>query len=1120
MMHRAIGEKLEAAIPEPTEKILFALAHHFNSAMDDGRAEDVELAARALKHNTLAGKAAYTSGSWHTAERYFENAADIMKQWGTKVASLEDEARVAETLADLSAAQKNHGKALRVYRQLLSKRLPVDMHAAIAYKAIYFQLVGGIMSDTSRLINQTLTFMRRAIPKVTPVQKFLAVWHILLDVLPGDRRKKRLQQLLGLAHALRKHNSEELDRKTPAIKLYLAGSALHLRDNWWLALIYHTYALKMGLKGRGSPTNLIKMVADRGAILGYLGFHKTAYHLFDLSMDVARACRLKEVYGYVALSRMLTLDYIKGRTEEVGDHLKEAMHYIGPNQDRLSYGLGICFKIYRELVRCNFTVVYKLCQFMPDVIPTRNWMSPRSIAMMLFGYLLQGSRDNIVLHGEMFLKRRAKVAGRSNDIFITVIKALISFARGEIDKTRESFIQTMQEFVESKQKEFLYPFEEDFIGIFAFTFPVLFEQEYGRHLMRVNEMQTLLVALRKRVKKIKGQDREVPLLLLARANEMLGHSRPIRGQYDAALRHARVTNNNIVQIFAYAWFGIHLTEAGQQKKDYIRRAFILAQKHDLKAIMTYTRKIMEQRGIYLKEAQLINTSHTSTQTGAVQHGNTPSPLFVENLNHVCDAVESEVGLDEDLEESFKILAKHYAAARTMCFFTAGAEGQVKVIFPSGTQANESEIIDYISPYFNIRSTLYLPMNDAPWHRSEGEADKAQSLSFTDDEETAQEQPFDGESTMVVEQSSTMDMDATIVESTGVVNDQSDRSSTVRNAGDAPVRIQGNLAMSALVPLRSDFDSLGVIFLENVSNLHGRDSTVTRHELDQFGAQIGILVERKIRDNVRTPETSYLEESCKATYQPASFTLEKPDWLKVWSHGRLRAQRETTWYLGLSLGKDHYMVAYCSLTGDEYVRDRLSSMLWHHMYVVRAQCVAAGRSRIELSDLREELSGLFAAVPRASTLDSIAVSFTIFNKNDQVAVSGHYGPSRPFVVGTENVVTPYNEVILQFSSGRDLRYWEVAASLADPHAYILSYDTSKIDQAPVDTLQKQVAESIAFASGEEEMHQALCSLVAEEHLPRYYVAAVMRDESQEEVKPEPENSEDEDEVTDQKLDKGA
>src|SRR5262249_11802293 len=65
-LHKAIGEKLEAAIADPSEKILFALAHHFNSALLGGKTEDQPLAERALKYNRKAGQAAHKSGSWQT----------------------------------------------------------------------------------------------------------------------------------------------------------------------------------------------------------------------------------------------------------------------------------------------------------------------------------------------------------------------------------------------------------------------------------------------------------------------------------------------------------------------------------------------------------------------------------------------------------------------------------------------------------------------------------------------------------------------------------------------------------------------------------------------------------------------------------------------------------------------------------------------------------------------------------------------------------------------------------------------------------------------------------------------------------------------------------------------
>ena len=95
-----------------------------------------------------------------------------------------------------------------------------------------------------------------------------------------------------------------------------------------------------------------------------------------------------------------------------------------------------------------------------------------------------------------------------------------------------------------------------------------------------------------------------------------------------------------------------------------------------------------------------------------------------------------------------------------------------------------------------------------------------------------------------------------------------------------------------------------------------------------------------------------------------------------------------------------------------------------------------------------------------------------------------------MIGVENVVSPYNDAVLTYANGRDLRYWDVAADLKAPHSYILSYDTSKLDTAPVDTVQRRIAQSLAHAESVEELHGVLSSMVIEANLPRYYVAATL------------------------------
>jgi hypothetical protein len=99
------------------------------------------------------------------------------------------------------------------------------------------------------------------------------------------------------------------------------------------------------------------------------------------------------------------------------------------------------------------------------------------------------------------------------------------------------------------------------------------------------------------------------------------------------------------------------------------------------------------------------------------------------------------------------------------------------------------------------------------------------------------------------------------------------------------------------------------------------------------------------------------------------------------------------------------------------------------------------------------------------------------------------------VGVENIVSPTNDVVLTHANGRDLRYWNVAAELSGPHAIVQSYDTSKLDAAPVDTVQKRVAANLGHADSAEELHRMLGGMVAEDNLPRYYVAGVLKDEAE-------------------------
>lgn len=1084
-LHKAIGEELKAQVPVPEGSILFALAHHFNSALVGSSGADLGLNLNALKYNKLAGQAAHQAQSLPTAERYYENALRIMTTWGSEVATDEERAFVQETLADLAAAQKRHGKALKAYRELLTQNLSADMYASVAYKAAYFQLVGGIVSETQRLIESTLKFFGQPPPDTGYLSLMRTVWSLLTDLLPINYRKKRLYRVLKQAHARRKEEAPILERKYSLARLLMAGTDLNLRGNLKLALAYHDRALKEALQGRASPASVVRVVAERAALLAHLGSAVHAYRFLDLAMDVARAANLRSVYGYVALLRALTVDYVKGRHEEVSDHLSEAMAYLKPNDDRLSVGLGLLFKIYRELIRCNFTALYTYSQRMPDTIPTRNWLSPRSLAMMLYGYLLQGSRDNIVRHGDMFLKRRQKVAGRGQDLFVRIILTLIAFAKGETDKARESFVLAVGEFT-SRKGGFLFAFEEDFVGLFAYTFPVLFEQEYGRHLMRSSEMRALLVQLEKRIKRMPGPERAVPLLLRARSGELLGQTKQVRAYYDMALKSAKESGHNLVQVFSYLWFGMHLMGRGATgKRDFFRRAHTLSEKYELKTLTAYTQKLLGKVGS-ASGNDTQDDSHAPKRTTSITR---ESKLFLEHLSLIADVVDSDSDIEDDLSEALQVLANHYDSKRVVLVLALESLSPC-IVFQSGEGAHEEDqgLLAYLEPYLQVRSTLFLPVSDAPWIRTVDFGDSVQTEStfgFKDvtgdlppEMPTEAKTDFDGSSTMVVGETANVSPELS-------PNAGSERltSGTVQNP--PTLAREKAMSMNALVPIRMGRGGMGMIFIERVQSRHGLSTLASRQELDLFGAQLALLLERKALPLAASSDQSL------AAYRPGACHLEPVPWLKVWQYGKPRTQRETSWFLGLSFGPNHYVFVYCLLTGEDQLRARLGALLWYHFHVVRSLSQAAG-GHIELSDLREEFGAFLALAAKSAKLDTISVAFSIFSRQERTCQSGHFGPSRPFVVGVENVVSAYNDVVLTYANGRDLRYWEVQASLEEPHTYILSYDTSKLDAAPIDTVQRAVASSIGAITSAQELHRVLGGMVAEANLPRYYLAASLSD----------------------------
>ena len=1090
-LHLLIALKLESVVPNPGAKTIFSLAHHVNQVIN--AATDEDLASRATHHNVRAGQAAARAGSWQSAQRYFENAYHMIGNLPDTKTIRAKRILIVESLADIATEQRRIGDAIKMYKELLSLNLPREAYAPVAYKACSLLITSGQLTNGVAMMGEALRNLNLPRPRPKFMSYLRLAIDLIRDLLPVRWDKSRLFKLIKHAYQVGKTSTGPTPPTSYGIGIYHVGQQIFLKERPVLALLYHLEALKNAMRIPVAPSTILRTVCDRAILLGYLGFENTSYRVFDLAMDVARILRLRGTYGALTLQRALTLDHYKAKYEGVESTVTTALESMRQHADRYDFALGIIYQMYSELMRGNTRKVADLSLTLPNTIPTRNWLSPKGMFLHLFGLLLEDARDAVVKQGELFLKRRHQVGGRQTELSIYMVQSIVAFAKGEIDKTRKAYSLAVEEFLAGPSRQFLYPFEEDITCFYAVAFPDLFLQEHRKSLIKGDDPALFLQRIQKRVMAMRGRTRAVPLLVLARLEELTGGSNVKRG-YDEALRAAKISGNAVVQLFAYLWFGKMLHRAGQtERKDYIEKVHEEALRLGLGLIVELSEKTLSALNVPFVSAALKKHKNQAS----IESPQVVSKLAQQHLAHLCEVIELDTGLDDHLHESLTLLGRHYRFMGATCVLVPEDNAEPQVVYPIDQTPHGKELVAYITPYLNIRSSLFLPTNDAPWHQGGASAAKLDDSSessvahsFGKMDHTLPSGNHDHERDAVLEESGTL-----VIESVpapvplAAAGTNGTLPSLVTLGHSAEVRhVDQSIPMNALIPIRYGDKSLGVVFLDNITIAQGI-ATTNRLELDQFGAQLGILVQRKADiEGYRRPGP--YTQVPTSEYQAGQYHIEEVEWLSLWTHGRLRQGRETTWYLGVNLTENEYLLAYCRLNGPRPMRDHLGAQLWHHLLVMRSLVLAAGRMNLTPIEIREELVRILKSDPGHTQLDGISLSFTVFNQEKKEARSGHFGPSRPLVLCVENEVTPYNEVVFNLSNGRALRYWEVKANMRGTHAYILPHDSSKLDSVPVEPLSKSVTLELSSSARTANFQRLIQRLVVADYVPRYYVAAVM------------------------------
>lgn len=1106
LFHARLAERIYLSGENKSDsKKVFELANHLNMAMSGKKAQTVDLGMRCVQGNFDAGVEAKKSGSWQSAQRYFENAFNQLSLWPESKDIQKFNSTVVENIADVHAIQRQSGEAIRWYSSLLSNPLDQVSFARIAVKRARLYLVGGMLSKGLGSVAMTLDKLGVSLPASRFVEWINLTLSILIDIFLVAIGRDRISERLKLMAKRPGEFLNKNDYNFSISDLLDVVKNLSLQTEGEKGIFYSHSVFRRGMHGKSSLPRFLEAVGERAFLFGLFRLQSISYKWFDLSMRLAKAFKLLSSYGILAFLRASSLDYLKDRDEEVEGNLIRSRKYISKIENRFWFGPVLSFQIFRSLIQGNFKNLEKLVRETPSLVQTRSYYSVRIMSMYYFSLLLRDSRDEIVRKTERYLARRAQVHARANDPHHFMVQTMQSFALGDLRMTRHYYAKAVYTFLKSSNSTFYLPFEVDFFGLFMVSFPLIFEQEQSRALMREVEIRHLYQIFLNYYCRYTWKNRSIFRLISSQIQYFLGKEGGIKRQYDLASQGFHVSGQKLLLAMTYLWFGDYLTAKGDHRKDaYLLKAISLSESLGAKCLVEYVSKVRERRGFSnggkrkAPDAKSIE-SKLSTATNFV----------CDSLLHLSQVARIDSSIERDIEEALSISFRAFPCERIV--FLGILRDQVDesfdCVYPFQKRGSEREVAEYIKPYLGIRSTLFLPSQDSPWFSSEASSGSSYDNGATVveavnlRESTDDELPSDLEKTYVIDNTN---------ESTQVL--PSREIGTLQAATGGRTRRRGEernvnfvprpMRMSAIVPLRLGERLLGVVFFDDLQ-LGQKDSLECRNELNQFGSQLSLLLGLKEAKDGRDPkvvtQTGAMVSSSMSSpltqmvvpYRSGTYLLEQTSWLVSWNKGKLREAREGVWFLGLRVSESQFLLSYARINGTEAVRESFSSCLWFYFFSIRNLIASGMRSHLEAADVKDDLSTLLKGLKAARDVEALSVSFSLFDLDKKQVESGQFGPSRPIVLCRNNEVIPENNVVLTLANGRDVRYWSITADLSGYHLYVMAHDTSGLELRASELDTEAAMTSISGEDDSERMNELLKKLVLKDNIPRYYVGIVMR-----------------------------
>lgn len=1061
-LHKAIAERLIEIHKHLDHTTTFAITHHLNYLALTNSVE-TKVARLAVQFNRLAADLAMKSESWQSAEKYLENTLHVMSVMKHSASTKEDRAEIIEVLGDLNVRQKKYSVGIKHFKEILKLPLAAEKQVKLAHKVIYHDILLGLTTEPEALLQKTLEKLGVHEIRASFWGRVNAFFSFLNELRPFLKGSRPTLKLLRNIYAQEKYGSAKEEKFDSVANLLRLGQLFYLERDLGLSLAFHHYRFKLTSSSRRSADEGIMVAADRAFICSHLGFRKTAYQVIDMAIEVAKSLSLDHALGYASAIKAISMDYRFGRSDEVEEDLKVALNHLTIEKYPLEYLSAMVFQQSIALFQGNFNRVSEIADAIEGAIHGRRNLAVKSTAMVFFARLLQNSREDVVLRGEKHLSHHLKKMDQLTAVYNLIINMCVRFARGDFEMVKEEYSELIS-FLKTKAAVPILPYEEDFLAFFLLGFDELFSTEYGVNLLEPEALRSVLQRWKNYVKKSRENMRPIALIVAAKYYEGTNKTKKVARLYDLAIKSAKSSRSTLSLTFVYYWFGNYLVRQGVAKRrDYIKKAYEMAKERGLH-LLEY---IVEKRfGKHLFDIE--------DKQNTVADLDDARPSRYEFAHKLLRDMSKRMADEKDFAKVvswlFQEVKVHYGSKRVLWINSLQGENQgVEGVYPSDLSETEKQ---YLKQYLLVRSSLFLPLQDAPW------AEVGRPL----DGSSGQSQDEDLDKTQILSSGTGESEGATFVSGSTITD-----LSRPANKVESPQVRRTNSNMSAIVPINFRSNSSGVLYFEGLRKLDEDDSARLRYELDLVGAQVGVLWEHYHCKRDSRVET--------IKYRQGTYALGPCNWLKLESFGHLRKERELNWYLGFSFGSDQYVLIYCQIIGNKEEAELLGSMLWHHAQVLQNLWEASGRDTIELSDLKDDFWEIINFYPEAKALDNLSLSFSLFNRVNNEVLSGHFGPARPVVVGQENFVSPFNEVVMRFDSKRDLRYWEVSSVISENHVYVLSYDTSRLERFGNKRNLSKEFEKLLGLDKNPNIRDLLGAVVGVEMLPRYYVACIPVGEDQ-------------------------